>query len=448
MSSIVNIETLPDTLIDKLDRDLRVQNIVDPRDTYAQRVTIQAWDRFAFSNRTYACIPLSYFYHHCSHIIKAVQWAPHVQHNLAFQGELLARQQDIKNQTLDILQRTGSVLLCLHTGFGKTIFTLYLCSKIGLKVIVLCHRSIIIQQWLESIARYLPTSKVAVLSTAEWKKKGVEAWKDLDILVCNVINVPKLPRTAFTTFGTCVVDEVHTICTKKFSKALQILSPSYSIGLSATPYRSDGMDRILELYFGPEIVTRRMHRFFNAYKLNTKIKIEPKLTVDGKMDWNSVLAAQSNDVNRNILLCKLVYYFCHRNILVLVKRKGHARKLQKMISSLGIDTDCFMGSDKTVNYSCQVLIATYSKGGVGFDHPKLDMLIVGADVEENFMQYLGRVFRRDDTLPIYIDVRDNMTALATHSRTRIKVCEEVGANIYDFAKAFRNFEQDTAYIAP
>ena len=40
--------------------------------------------------------------------------------------------------------------------------------------------------------------------------------------------------------------------------------------------------------------------------------------------------------------------------------------------------------------------------------------VTGADVEENFMQYLGRVFRRDDVLPIYIDLRDSMSTLVKH----------------------------------
>ena len=68
------------------------------------------------------------------------------------------------------------------------------------------------------------------------------------------------------------------------------------------------------------------------------------------------------------------------------------------------------------------------------------MLITGADVEENFMQYLGRVFRRDDVLPIYIDLRDSMSTLVKHSQSRLKVCKEIGGEVKEFDKIFKNFQ--------
>ena len=102
------------------------------------------------------------------------------------------------------------------------------------------------------------------------------------------------------------------------------------------------------------------------------------------------------------------------------------------------DADCFIHTAKSANYECRILIATYSKGGVGFDHPRLDMLITGADVEENFMQYLGRVFRRDDVLPIYIDLRDSMSTLVKHSQSRLKICKEIGGEVKEFDKTFLN----------
>ena len=86
------------------------------------------------------------------------------------------------------------------------------------------------------------------------------------------------------------------------------------------------------------------------------------------------------------------------------------------------------------------MIATYSKGGVGFDHPKLDMLITAADVEESFMQYLGRVFRRDDVTPVYIDLVDQNSTMVKHAGTRKQICEEVGGVVRDFHKWFPDFE--------
>lgn len=449
MSVIVPLASIVSNkdLTSSITADLTVKSVVDSRSLYGQQTTIQAFDVFQDGSKEFACLPLGYFYHHLETRVPKLNFGKlHTTKTFAFQGQLLERQVEIEQEALDILQTNKSILLCLHTGFGKTIFTLYLLSRLGMRSIVLCHRSIIMQQWVDSVHKYLPQCKVELLSLPKYKKHGDTLYDDVDVLVTNVVNVPKLPRSMYKRFGCVVVDEVHTVCTSQFSKALFYLTPSYLIGLSATPFRSDGMDRLLELYLGPFLIHRPMQRFFNAYKLDTNFVPKIEQTVNGDLNWNSVLMSQAKDLQRNHLICRLAWYFDKRNILILVKRKDHALLLKKMLVQLGEDADCFINIDKTVNYSCRVLIATYSKGGVGFDHPKLDMLITGADVEENFMQYLGRIFRRDDVLPIYVDLRDKMPIMLKHSSSRLKICKEVGASVLEFDKVFKCFEEYTSKL--
>ena len=434
MSVAVHLASIAPAVAQQLETCLCVKSILNPTNKFQQQTKVCAFDIVG----AVAYIPFSFFYHfHSGMGLKKLPASTRIQKPYPFVGDLLPRQLEIKENTLEILGRTGSVVLCLHTGFGKTIFTIYLLSRLGLKTIILCHRGIIMQQWLDSLARYLPSVKTALLEKEKKKKSNADSPFSADVLVCNVLNVPKYERSMYERYGCVVVDEVHTICTSQFSKALPFLTPSYLIGLSATPFRSDGMDQLLELHFGPEIVYRPMERFFNAYKLSTGFVPQATLTVDGQMNWNSVLESQAQSKPRNELICRLVQYFERRVILILVKRIDHALTLKEMLIAQGEDADCFIHTAKSANYACRILIATYSKGGVGFDHPRLDMLITGADVEENFMQYLGRVFRRDDVLPIYIDLRDNMATLVRHSQTRLKVCKEVGGEVKEFEKTFK-----------
>ena len=74
------------------------------------------------------------------------------------------------------------------------------------------------------------------------------------------------------------------------------------------------------------------------------------------------------------------------------------------------------------------------------------MLIAGADVEENFMQYIGRIFRRETHIPVYIDLRDNFASLINHSRTRLAVCKQIGAQVFEFYKQFPMFSSMTHHI--
>jgi len=429
--------------INKIMKDCKVQEVpkfgFNITNMYTKKKEIETFDLFDptgknDSSKVIVALPFSYYYHHLSSIPTIPLSQPKIEMN--FEGTLLPRQKLIRSDIFSILNRTNSVLLCLHTGFGKTIFALYIASKIGMKTIVLCHRKIIIDQWFNAIKKYLPNTSVEVLNP---KKKP-----SADIVIGNVLTVPKCnenvsDRNTFKEYGTLLLDEVHTVCTEQFSKALYHIFPQWLIGLSATPHRSDGMDKLIELYVGPEGVYKDMWRIFNVYKMSTGFVPEIKKTNDGSVDWNSALSSQANSKTRNELIVKCIQYFKSRKILVLVKRTDHANLLKEMIFQSGDDVDTFMESDKSANFNCRVLIATYSKGGVGFDHPGLDMLIGAADVEENFMQYLGRVFRKDDTAPIYIDLVDENPIMKKHSTTRIKICKSVGGIVRKFNDCFPTF---------
>ena len=89
----------------------------------------------------------------------------------------------------------------------------------------------------------------------------------------------------------------------------------------------------------------------------------------------------------------------------------------------------FKESDSNYDKNVRVLISSYQKVGTGFSHDKLDMLILGSDTEEYFLQYLGRVFRRQDSSPLIIDIVDDHSVLWKHYRTRAKVYRECGGKI-------------------
>jgi hypothetical protein len=67
------------------------------------------------------------------------------------------------------------------------------------------------------------------------------------------------------------------------------------------------------------------------------------------------------------------------------------------------------------------------------------MLIVAADVENLFVQYLGRIFRRDDTFPIVVDMKDKNAAFQRHLKTRLGVYKETCGTVFDFNLEFRDF---------
>ncbi len=52
----------------------------------------------------------------------------------------------------------------------------------------------------------------------------------------------KWNKVFLESFGTVIVDEVHLVMARKTFRSLLYVTPRYLIALSATSYRSDGLD--------------------------------------------------------------------------------------------------------------------------------------------------------------------------------------------------------------
>jgi superfamily II DNA or RNA helicase len=241
--------------------------------------------------------------------------------NVKFTGKLRENQKIVKDEAITLLNKTGSAILSLYCGFGKTFLSILLATKIGLKTLIICHRIVLIEQWKESILKVCPDAKFQILDTK------IEIDKNADFYIANAQNIEKFGFEPFKKIGTVIVDECHVIATDTLSKSLFYSTPRYIIGLSATPHRSDGMDVLLDLYFGKNKILRKLYRKHNVYRVNTGLEFETKQTRDGKLDWNSIIEAQSNNEERNEMIIQVILKHKDRHFLVLCKRISQAEYL-------------------------------------------------------------------------------------------------------------------------
>ena len=432
MSTIVYIDSILLEQRKKMLTDLKVSEIL--KKGKQKYPTSHSFDVYEVLDDDLVCIPFAYYY---QHLAASFPNKDKIFENIdaTFNILLFDRQKEIRDESLKILNETRSIVLSLFTGWGKTMFAIYLACKIKLKTVIFAHRIIIIDQWKTSIIKACGEDvKIQIVTS------NCEIDPDANFYIINVSNVPKRDRSDFSHCGVLIADECHTLCTEKFSKTFNYVSPKYVIGLTATPVRSDGKDRVIELFCGPNIIYKPLNALFNVYLYQTKFTPVLKKTEAGGLDWNSVLMSQSMSKRRNEILIDIIRYFSRRHILVACKRKDHAKILMEGLKKYGEDVDCYMGSDKIVNYDCRILIVTYSKGGCGFDAPKLDMLLVAGDIEEQFLQCLGRVFRREWHFPIIIDPIDKMYTLKKHSETRCEIYKDAGGEVKNLVNYFPHFE--------
>jgi superfamily II DNA or RNA helicase len=337
----------------------------------------------------------------------------------------------VKKDVDEIMNTFQSIILSLHCGWGKSYFAILYALQLGLQTVVTVYRVSHLDQWLQSIRSVNKDLKVQILENKTEKKP------DMDFYLILGENMAHRPHHEFTSVGTFIVDECHMFCTPSMSKAFLRIQPKYCLALSATPFRTDKLDKILQLHFGVSIIRKKLYRPFNVYRFNTKIKPKTQETKTGQLDWSFVINSQASNESRNKMIVQLCQFFSNRTIMILTKRvELHGELLLQLLQKEGESVDLFAGTSQTYDRDARILIATYSKAGVGFDNPKLDMLIVAGDVEEMFEQYLGRVFRRMDTVPIIIDIVDKFHVFEKHFQTRMLTYLQSGGEIKSFKDHF------------
>ena len=345
--------------------------------------------------------------------------------NIPFDGVLRPEQTEVRKEAIKQLSGTGSVLLSMYCGFGKSSTSMKLACDIGLKTLIIVNKLILIKQWDEGIKTFCPSASVQKLTSRSKKD-------DCDFYVINAQNVEKMGKSFFSDIGTVIVDEAHLIMAETLSRCLQWVHPRYLIGLTATPYRMDGLNSLLDMYFGKYKITRTLWREHIAYKVSTGFKPTVEQTANSRVNWGVVLDSQANSEERNELIIKLLKYYSKRNFLVLTKRVSQGEYLLKRLEEEGEDVTSLLGSNQEYNISSRILVGTSSKIGVGFDHPKLDALLLAGDVEQYFVQYLGRVFRTKDVKPIIVDLVDDYSLLTKHFNTRRKIYQDHGGEVKNF----------------
>lgn len=353
--------------------------------------------------------------------------------NIKFNGSLREEQKVVKREVLEHLNSYGSSIVAAFPGFGKTCVSIYIATKIKMRSLIITHRIVLVNQWKQSIKKFSPNATIQILT-------ATSKIKDCDFYIMNATNVPKHSVDFYRSIGFLIVDEIHCIMAEGLSKCMTRLTPRYVLGLSATPYREDGLNILLDLYFGTRKIYRKLYRPHKVYKIQTKFVPTVELAKNGRVNWGVILDSQANDVNRNEMIVRLVQYFKERVFLILCKRVDQGKYLVKRLTEVGEDVTSLIGKNQEYQQKSRILVGTASKTGTGFDHARLDAMIMASDIQAYFIQYLGRVFRRKDVVPLVFDIVDKNPILERHFKVRRATYLEHGGGVHNFTKSFTDFE--------
>lgn len=369
-------------------------------------------------------------------------------HGIEFAGSLYDEQKEPADVLIENCIKNGGGILQLGTGFGKTVTLLYALSKLKCKTIVVVNKIPLMKQWQNEIATFLPNAKVGIIQG----QKNIDV-EDKDIIVAMLQSLSKIdyPDSLFKDISVTVIDEAHNTGSQMFSKVLFKLCSKYTIGLSATPNRSDGCEYVFKWHLGDIIYKSNVERkgkppIIKNLKINSsdykEICTMNRFTGQNTIQFTSMLSELVSMEKRNKLIIELIKDCIEngRKILVLSDRRSH---LQNIYSSLDKDPSItftyglFLGSMKIEalekSKACDVILATYAAFSEGVSEKDLDTLILttpkkfighlkNTTKNENYKieQIVGRIFRKThiERNPMIIDLFDNFSIYKSQGNSR------------------------------
>ena len=295
--------------------------------------------------------------------------------------------------------------------------------------LILVHTKELLFQWQDRIKTFLGID-AGLIGAGKF---------DIQPITIAIVNTAskhlnKLPQH----FGHLVVDECHRVPSTLFTEVVTAFNAKYMLGLSATPYRRDGLSKLIGWYLGLHRVRVNM-----AVLHKTGAILHPEIVIrktnfrySYSDDYQKMISALVEDDSRNALIAGDIKQQSQKNGLSLVvsDRIDHLKEL-----AARTDTNHHLLTGKTspkkrreivkslAGGNVRVLFSTLSLIGEGFDCPDMDALFLTTPIKFSgrLKQVVGRVLRPSEGKePVVFDYLDSNVRLLSHqAKSRQKTFE-------------------------
>jgi superfamily II DNA or RNA helicase len=219
------------------------------------------------------------------------------------------------------------------------------------------------------------------------------------------------------------------------------------LGLSATPWRRDGLSRLIYWHLGDKVHEVDKGALVDAgHVLAADVvwrETSFRPTYDPSEEYSKMLSELTQDPDRNALIASDVAREAGNGggvCLVLSDRKAHCDTLAAHLKDWGVESSVLTGDlgngaraavvEALNGGRVKVLVATGALLGEGFDCAALSTLFLATPIKFNgrLLQYLGRVLRPapgKDKARVY-DYLDPVGVLKNAARSRQREYERNG----------------------
>ena len=317
----------------------------------------------------------------------------------------------------------------LSVGMGKTLLAIYLAHILKLKTLVIVNQEFLQDQWIERFKGFTD----AKIGKIQGKTLDIEN-KDVVIGMVQSISMKDYEDSVFKEFGLVIYDEVHHYGSRVFSQALMKTAAKYTIGLTATLERSDGMVKLINWFVGNTLCKMSRDRNYRVlvkkinFRSSEKTFIEKKRWIMGsiKPDHKTMVENLLSNSYRNKLIINMINNLKERGrtIFVISEQIKHLEILKTSIDTL------IKEANQQHIYNTYYYIQLASEA---LDIPRLDTIILTNPIKvkmdkdnkdssdkstedlkikkKRITQTIGRILRSENLnsltdIPVVIDICD------------------------------------------
>jgi superfamily II DNA or RNA helicase len=306
------------------------------------------------------------------------------------QVELWDYQQDLVNQML----KDDMGIMCAATGAGKTRMGAALVARRSVRTLYLVHTVDLLEQTVASMHEQLGIP-IGVIGDGKNDPKDVTVG-----MVQTLINMDKVPP-----FDMVIADEAHHLPAETFFSVTAKFDARYVYGLSATPYRADKADMMIEAGAGPISARVSPSSLIKKGRLvrpvNRFIPVPQQTDFNRKMPgWMVYKKYIVNNDWRNAKVAEIAKQHVEKGdtFLIYVRQIEHGKKIIEHLKDFpyvtldGKDTSERRRKvfDQLKKKEIKLVLSTLVKEGV--DIPSLDAMFNAAGGTDT-MQVVGRALR-------------------------------------------------------